>query len=120
MNCEDVPGYIQFTRRDYDLHLFQKRDSKSVHYIISKKRIKYSASLSEMLKARMQCPVCYGEDIHYYVCRGIDRINTTSQLEVTIPPHENNTTYIDVDLEKLRPDQTTNFAVKSIRIIIVV
>ncbi len=149
------------TRRNYDRHLFQKRDHRSGHYIISKKRIKYSTSLHDLLKARlhpknmkrkdilynfgqdieisitpleakqgavayvelparMTCPVCYGEDIHCHVCNGIGRISTASQLEVKIPPHVDNSTFIDVDLVKLRPDRLTNFAIKSVRIKIVV
>lgn len=150
------------SRRDYDRHLFQHQNSEAGRMpIISKKRIKYSTSLSDLLKAklrphkmkrkdildnfgqdieisitqveskrgaiayielpaRMQCPLCRGEDTHCSLCRGIGRVHTTSQLEVKIPPHVDNSTTIDVDLSQLKPAPLTNFSIKNLRIKITV
>ena len=51
-----------------------------------------------------------------HVCNGVGRIHTTSKLEVRIPPHVDDSTYIDVDLIKIRPDKLTSFNLKSLRI----
>ncbi len=148
-------------RKTYDRVLFNSRKTKSQEIIIPKKRIKYSVSLSEMLKARMRpgvmkrkdiifnfgqdieilitqieairgavayvdlpartyCPLCRGRDSNCYLCSGIGRINTTSQLEVRIPPHVDNSTFIDIDLLKMKPDKNTSFTSKGIRIKITV
>ena len=157
-----VQGYKILTdediRRTYDRELFQQNSfyNKS-KIIISKRRILYSGSLKNMLKAnmhpkntkrkdiissfgqdieilitqyealkgamayldlpaRMTCPVCNSEDQHCNACKGIGRINTTSQLEIKIPPHVDDSTFIDVDLLKMRPDASTNYTVKHLRI----
>lgn len=153
-------------RMEYDRILFQSRKVDDRGYaIISKKRIKYSATLGEMLKARltprgmkhkdilynfgqdieifitpvearkgalayielparMTCPLCMGshsrDKAKCHVCNGVGRIHTTSQLEVQIPPHVDDTTYIDVDLIRIRPDKLTSFTVKNLRIKITV
>ena len=148
----------EISRFEYDRHLFKDRSTSSDGYsIISKKRIRYSASLKEMLKARllpkgvkhkdilfnfgqdieisisaaeaktgaiayielparMICPVCKGSDPHCYICRGIGRINTSSQIEIKIPPHVDDSTYIDVDLMKMKPDNSTSFCLHNLRI----
>ncbi len=149
-------------RIEYDRILFNSRKVDDRGYpIISKKRIKYSATLGEMLKARlmprgmkrkdilynfgqdieifispiearkgalayielparMTCPLCMGShstvQSKCHVCNGVGRIHTTSQLEVQIPPHVDDTTYIDVDLIKIRPDKLTSFNIKNLRI----
>ncbi|HOT44830.1 MAG TPA: DnaJ domain-containing protein [Spirochaetota bacterium] len=149
-------------RMEYDRILFHSRKVDGRGYaIISKKRIKYSATLGEMLKARlmpkgmkhndilynfgqdieifitpfearkgalayielparMTCPLCMGSHSRIndkcHVCNGVGRIHTTSQLEVQIPPHVDDTTYIDVDLTRIRPDKLTSFNVKNLRI----
>jgi molecular chaperone DnaJ len=149
-------------RIEYDRILFNSRKVDSRGYaIISKKRIKYSATLGDMLKARlmpkglkrkdildnfgqdieifitqmealkgaiayielparMTCPLCRGSHSKVkskcYVCNGVGRIHTTSQLEVQIPPHVDDSTYIDVDLIKIRPDKLTTFNLKNLRI----
>ena len=149
-------------RHEYDRILFNNAQVDHRGYtIISKKRIKYSATLGEMLKARllpkgmkhkdilynfgqdieilitpiearrgavayielpsrMTCPLCGGsnsrEKSKCHVCNGIGRIRTTSQLEVMIPPHVDDTTYIDVELMKMRPDKLTSFVMKALRI----
>ncbi len=149
-------------RIEYDRLLFasSKRNVRG-DTIISKKRIKYSATLGEMLKARllpkgmkrkdiiynfgqdieifvtmsearrgavayldlparMICPLCRGNQSDASgkcrVCSGVGRIHTTSQLEVRIPPHVDESTYIDVDLMKIRPDKMTGFTMKTLRI----
>ncbi len=149
-------------RMEYDRILFNSRKVDDRGYaIISKKRIKYSATLGDMLKARlmpkgmkrrdildnfgqdieifitpiealkgaiayielparMTCPLCMGSHSKAvskcHVCNGVGRIHTTSQLEVQIPPHVDDTTYIDVDLTRIRPDKLTSFNVKNLRI----
>jgi DnaJ-class molecular chaperone len=125
--------------------------------MISRRRIKYSASLADMLKARlrpgmmkhrdilhnlgqdieifitpiearlgavayielparMYCPLCSGSDAACYLCNGIGRISTSSQLEVRSPPHVDDSTTIDIDLMGMRPDRGTSFTMKSLRI----
>lgn len=161
-----IRGYRILTdddmRLEYDRVLFNSRTiDPSGCAIISKKRIRYSATLGGMLKAnlapkgmkrhdiinnfgqdieimitpveaargavayielpaRMICPLCRGsrpkEEEKCYVCRGIGRIHTTSQLEVRIPPHVDDSTYIDVDLIKIRPDKLTTFNLRRLRI----
>ena len=149
-------------RREYDRVLFSDRRVDEQGYaIVSKKRIKYSATLGEMLKARlmprglkrkdilfnfgqdieifisplearmgaiayielparMTCPLCRGSHAKVkskcHVCNGVGRIHTTSQLEVKIPPHVDDSTYIDVELMKVRPDKLTSFIMRSLRI----
>ena len=149
-------------RIEYDRTLFADRAVDRRGYaIISKKRIKYSATLGDMLKARlmpkgmkrkdiifnfgqdieifitslearkgvvayvelparMTCPLCMGShskvEAKCHVCNGVGRIHTTSQLEVQIPPHVDDSTYIDVDMMKMRPDKLTTFNLKSLRI----
>ncbi len=153
-------------RIQYDRLLHQdRRMSPSGYAIISKKRIKYSATLKDMLKARllprgfkrkdilynfgqdieifvsaleamkgaiayielparMTCPLCRGSHSKVksrcHVCNGVGRIHTTSQLEVRIPPHVDSSTYIDVDLLKMRPDKLTSFNLRGLRIKITV
>jgi hypothetical protein len=68
------------------------------------------------LPARMQCPLCSGSNPHCHVCKGIGRIPTTSQLELTIPPKLQDGTLIDVELIKMKPDTLTTFRARSIRI----
>lgn len=149
-------------RLEYDRIIFSDRKVDHRGYtIVSKKRVKYSATLGEMLKARllpkgmkhkdilynfgqdieifitplearmgavayielparMTCPLCRGshsrEKSKCHVCNGVGRIHTTSQLEVKIPPHVDDSTYIDVELMKMRPDKLTSFIMKSLRI----
>jgi len=149
-------------RMEYDRILFNSRKPDDRGYaIISKKRIRYSATLGDMLKARlmpkgmkrkdilynfgqdieivitplearkgaiayvelparMTCPLCMGSHGQVqstcHVCNGVGRIHTTSQLEVQIPPHVDDSTFIDVDLIKIRPDKLTSFNLKSLRI----
>jgi DnaJ-class molecular chaperone len=149
-------------RIEYDRLLYNnKKIDMSGYTIISKKRIKYSATLRDMLKARllpkglkrkdilynfgqdieifitrleairgavayielparMTCPLCRGSHSKVksrcYVCNGVGRIHTTSQLEVRIPPHVDDSTYIDVDLIKIRPDKLTSFNLRNLRI----
>ncbi len=149
-------------RRDYDRALFQSRDPRAGALpVIPKKRIKYSASLSELLRARlnprrmkrrdilynigqdveifitpleakrgaiafvdlpsrMYCPLCMGSRSECYLCQGTGRISSSSQLEVRIPPHVDDTTFIDVDLLNIRPDRFTSFTVRHLRIKITV
>jgi DnaJ-class molecular chaperone len=146
------------SRRDYDRVLFQNRDPRSdSHLMISKKRIKYSVSLGDMLKARMHpkqmkrkdilynfgqdieifitpveakkgavanielpakmiCPLCGGSQPACYICNGMGRIPTSSQLEVKIPPHVDDSTIIDIDLLQVKPDGVTSFTIKNLRI----
>lgn len=150
------------SRRDYDRALFRNRDPKSdSHLMISKKRIKYSVSLADMLKARMHpkqmkrkdilynfgqdieifitpveakkgavanielpakmiCPLCGGGHSNCYLCNGMGRIPTSSQLEVRIPPHVDDSTIIDIDLLQVKPDGFTSFTIKNLRIKITV
>jgi len=68
------------------------------------------------LPARMLCPLCAGRNPECHVCAGVGRIHTSSQLEVRIPPHVDDTTYIDVDLMKIKPDSFTTFRGKSLKI----
>jgi len=68
------------------------------------------------LPAKMLCPVCKGSDRHCYICRGIGRINSSSQIEVRIPPHVDDSTFIDVDLIRMAPDKYTSFCFKNLRI----
>ncbi len=149
-------------RIEYDRILFSDRKvDLQGRAIVSKKRIKYSATLGEMLKARllpkgikrkdilnnfgqdieifitpmearmgavayielparMTCPLCRGSHSKVkskcHVCNGVGRIHTTSQLEVKIPPHVDDSTYIDVELMKMRPEKLTSFVMKNIRI----
>jgi DnaJ-class molecular chaperone len=149
-------------RMEYDRVLFSSRKADERGYaIISKKRIKYSATLGDMLKARlmpkgmkrkdilynfgqdieifitpiearkgaiayielparMTCPLCMGShekiQSRCHVCNGVGRIHTTSQLEVQIPPHVDDSTFIDVDLINIRPDKLTSFNLKNLRI----
>lgn len=149
-------------RIEYDRILFSnKKVDQRGYAIISKKRIKYCATLEDMLKARllpkgmkrkdillnfgqdieiiltpmearkgaiayielpsrMTCPLCGGSHAKVqskcHVCGGVGRIRTTSQLEVMIPPHVDDSTYIDVDLMKMRPDKLTAFIMKSLKI----
>jgi DnaJ-class molecular chaperone len=153
-------------RIEYDRLLHGSGTSDARGYpIISKKRIKYSGTLGDMLKARflpkrmnrndillnfgqdieifvtplealkgavayidlparMTCPLCRGSHAKVrsgcHVCGGVGRIHTTSQLEVKIPPHVDDSTYIDVDLVKIRPDKLTSFNLRSLRIKITV
>lgn len=149
-------------RREYDRALFQSRDPRSGALpVIPKKRIKYSASLAELLRARlnprrlkrrdilynigqdveilitpleakrgavafvdlpsrMYCPLCMGSRSECYLCQGTGRISSSSQLEVRIPPHVDDSTFIDVDLLNIRPDRFTSFAVRHLRIKITV
>jgi DnaJ-class molecular chaperone len=153
-------------RMEYDRLLFTggKRDLRG-SVIIPRKRIRYSATLGEMLKARllpkgmkrkdilhnfgqdieivvtpfearrgavayvelparMICPLCRGSHSKEYakchVCKGVGRIHTTSQLEVRIPPYVDDSTYIDVDLLRAKPDKLTGFTLRSLRIKITV
>jgi len=148
----------RIARSDYDRILFKTASPiEPLYPTIPKKRIKYSALLSEMLKARflpkqikrkdilynfgqdieilitplearrgavafialparMHCPFCSGQNPHCHVCRGIGRLATTSQLQVTIPPAIQNNTYIDVDLKKMKPDHLTHFRAQNVRI----
>jgi len=150
------------SRLKYDEILTEsKNKGESKVFIIPKKRIIYSVSLKNMLKAKLQprgikrkdilynfgqdieilvnnleskigatayidlpakmyCPLCMGSDLHCYVCRGIGRISTTSLLEVKIPPGIKNNTLLDVDLMKVRPDKSTEYNAKSLRIKIVI
>ncbi len=145
-------------RRDYDRELFQHGSARPAgRQMISRKRIKYSASLADMLKARlrpgmmkhrdilynlgqdieifitqleaklgaiayielparMYCPLCSGNDAACYLCNGIGRISTSSQLEVRIPPHVDDSTTIDIDLMGMKPDHGTSFTMKTLRI----
>jgi DnaJ-class molecular chaperone len=145
-------------RRDYDRALFRSRDPRSGALpVVPKKRIKYSASLSELLRARlnprrmkrrdilynigqdveilitpteakrgavafvdlpsrMYCPLCMGGRGDCYLCQGMGRINTSSQLEVSIPPHVDDSTFIDVNLLNIKPDRFTTFTVRNLRI----
>jgi molecular chaperone DnaJ len=161
-----IRGYRILTdddlRMEYDRILFNsRREDPGGFAIVSKKRIKYSATLSGMLKARlapkglkrkdiinnfgqdieilitpveaakgavayielparMICPLCRGgyssAGDKCYICRGVGRIHTTSQLEVMIPPHVDDSTYIDVDLINIRPDKLTTFNPRHLRI----
>ncbi len=150
------------SRRDYDRALFQSRDPRAGSFmVVPKKRIKYSASLGELLRARinprnakrkdilynigqdveifvtaieakkgavafvelparMYCPECRGEKSDCYICGGLGRVGTSSQIEVRIPPHVDDTTYIDVDLMQMKPDRYTTFTTKNLRIKITV
>jgi len=72
------------------------------------------------LPSRMNCPLCSGQNPECYVCRGIGRIHTSSQLEVKISPKIESGTMIDVDLKKMKPDSLTRFHSGSIRIKITV
>ena len=152
----------ELSRREYDRFLFfNKQAGNDDRIIISKKRIKYSSSLQNMLKAnllpkgvkrkdiiynfgqdieifitpieaskgatayielpaKMHCPLCIGSDPHCYICKGIGRINTSSQLEVRIPPHVDDSTMIDVDLLQMKPDKMTSFCLKNLKIKIVI
>jgi hypothetical protein len=145
-------------RLTYDRALFDHQvDAPDRYPVISNKRIRYSASLKEMLKvrflprgmkrkdllknfgqdveilvtplekrrgavarvslpARMMCPLCQGSNPECHVCRGLGQIGTTSQLEVRIPPHVDDSTRIDVDLTKIHPDRFTVFRHGHIRI----
>jgi len=149
-------------RIEYDRLLYSNiKIHASGYTILSKKRIKYSATLKDMLKARllpkgfkrkdilynfgqdieifitsleaikgavayvelparMTCPLCRGSHSkalsRCHVCNGVGRIHTTSQLEVRIPPHVDSSTYIDVDLIKMRPDKLTSFNLRGLRI----
>lgn len=149
-------------RKEYDRALFQSRDPRRGAFpVIPKKRIKYSTSLAELLRARinprrmrrrdilynigqdveilitpleakrgaiafidlptkMYCPLCMGSRGECYLCQGTGRINSSSQLEVRIPPHVDSTTFIDVDLLNIRPDRFTTFSVRHLRIKITV
>ncbi|PKL39217.1 MAG: hypothetical protein CVV44_10160 [Spirochaetae bacterium HGW-Spirochaetae-1] len=146
------------TRKDYDRYLFKNVQLRySTTLVIPRRRVKYSASLNELLKAnlkprgikrkdillnfgqdieilvtpeegrrgavayielpsRMTCPLCSGRNPQCHVCRGMGRIHTTSHLEVSIPPHTESGTVIDVDLLKIRPDRFTSFRARGIRI----
>ncbi len=149
-------------RIEYDRLLFNKgKTNAGGNTILSKKRIRYSATLGEMLKARllpkgmnrkdilhnfgqdieifvtriearrgavayldlparMICPLCHGSQsgaaTKCRVCGGIGRIHTTSQLEVRIPPHVDESTFIDVNLINMRPDKLTTFTMGRLRI----
>jgi DnaJ-class molecular chaperone len=50
------------------------------------------------------------------VCSGLGRINTSSQIEVKIPPHVDDSTFIDVDLLSMKPDRFTSFTTRNLRI----
>ncbi len=148
----------EMSRIEYDRLLFShKKTGPDGTPIIPKKRIRYSAQLSDLLKARLRpknmkhkdildnfgqdieivvspleaasgalayvdlparmiCPLCRGGDRACYLCRGIGRIHTSSQIEVRIPPHVDDSTIIDVDLAKMAPDNHTNFSNRSLRI----
>ncbi|HPJ37467.1 MAG TPA: DnaJ domain-containing protein [Spirochaetota bacterium] len=70
----------EVSRRDYDRVLFRNRDPKSdSHLMISKKRIKYSVSLADMLKARMHPKQMKRKDILY---------NFGQDIEIFITPVE--------------------------------
>jgi len=145
-------------RRNYDRQLFRNQAPLNESYmVVPNRRVRYSALLSEMLKARllprgmkrkdilynfgqdieilitgieakkgalayielparMYCPLCSGRNPSCHVCRGIGRIHTSSQLEVRIPSGVKNSTLIDIDLIKMKPDRLTTFRGKSIRI----
>jgi hypothetical protein len=153
-------------RMEYDRLLYASRTvDAGGHPIVSKKRIKYSATLGGLLKAnlaprgvkrkdllenfgqdveifitpleasrgalayvelpaRMICPLCRGGHsqaaAQCHVCNGIGRIHTTAQLEVKIPPHVDDSTFIDVDLFHIKPDRLTTFNLKNLRIKITV
>jgi hypothetical protein len=72
------------------------------------------------LPARMICPLCHGSQSEASgkcrVCNGVGRIHTTSQLEVRVPPHVDESTFIDVDLLNIHPDKMTGFTMKTLRI----
>ncbi len=145
-------------RREYDRVLFRSRDPRSGSFlVIPRKRVKYSASLGDLLKARlnpkkvrrkdilynfgqdieifinsveakkgavafielparMYCPLCMGSGSDCRVCAGLGRINTSSQIEVRIPPHVDDSTFIDVDLMQMKPDRFTSFTSRNLRI----
>ncbi len=157
-----IRGYRILTdedsRREYDRALFLSRDPRAGSFLmVPKKRVKYSASLSDLLKARldpkkirrrdilasfgqdieifvtsieakkgavalvelpsrMYCPLCQGGRGDCYLCGGLGRISTSSQIEVRIPPHVDDSTYIDVDLMRMKPDRFTSFTTRSLRI----
>ena len=68
------------------------------------------------LPSRMNCPMCYGENPTCYICQGVGRVSSTSNLQVKIPPNVDDSTIIDVDLMKVRPDRFTSFTMKTLRI----
>lgn len=150
------------SRREYDRALFQSRDPRAGSFmVVPKKRIRYSASLGDLLRARlnpknvrrkdilynfgqdveifvtaieakkgaiafvelparMYCPLCRGDASECYMCGGLGRVGTSSQIEVRIPPHVDDTTFIDIDLLQMKPDRFTSFTAKSLRIKITV
>nr|HPQ54607.1 hypothetical protein [Spirochaetota bacterium] len=72
------------------------------------------------LPAKMLCPLCGGSHSHCHLCNGMGRIPTSSQLEVRIPPHVDDSTIIDIDLLRVKPDGFTSFTIKNLRIKITV
>lgn len=68
------------------------------------------------LPVRVQCPLCFGGDAFCSLCNGIGRISSTSRLEIRIPPGTADSTLIDVDLMKFRPDSLSSFTMKNLRL----
>ncbi len=68
------------------------------------------------LPARMQCPLCNGDNPDCYICLGLGRIHTSSSIEVSIPAGVGSNTLIEADLRKIKPDRLSSFRAKKIRI----
>ncbi len=72
------------------------------------------------LPAKMYCPICWGKDYRCWLCKGLGRINSTSILEVTIPPETGNGSVFEFDLTRIRPDNYSEFSIKRLCIKIVI
>ncbi|MCX7679685.1 MAG: DnaJ domain-containing protein [Spirochaetes bacterium] len=69
-------------RRDYDRALFQSRDPRSGAFpIIPKKRIKYSASLAELLRARINPRRMRRRDILYNIGQDVEIFITSLEAK---------------------------------------
>jgi molecular chaperone DnaJ len=89
---------------------------QDVEILLTKSEALNGALAYVELPARMHCPLCMGDNSSCHICRGIGRIHTTSQLEVKIPPHVDDSAYIDVSLISMRPNKLTSFRQKNLRI----
>lgn len=93
-----------------------KNFGQDVEIILTRLEATAGAVAYVTLPTRSTCPYCMGSDPACHVCRGVGRIATTSQLEVRIPPHVDDSTIIDVDLLNLRPDKLTAYTMATLRI----
>jgi DnaJ-class molecular chaperone len=89
---------------------------QDVEIMVTSLEAKRGAVAYIQLPARMVCPMCRNTPVDCPLCNGLGYVPTTSQLEVKIPPHVDNSTVIDVDMHSMKPSSSISFKNSRLRI----